>query len=69
MPGVPLDQDPSRDERGEQVTETQPAWAKRIEAKLDALMKALAEDEQDEDSGVDLEGRPLPAPRNPDDPL
>lgn len=51
------------------MTETQPEWAKRIEAKLDALMKALAEDEQDEDSGVDLEGRPLPAPRDLNDPL
>ncbi len=51
------------------MTETQPEWAKRIEAKPDALMKALAEDEQDEDSGVDLEGRPLPAPRDLNDPL
>lgn len=47
----------------------QPDWAKRIEAKLDRLLAALAEDEQDEPQGFDLEGQPMPAPRNPTEPL
>jgi len=41
----------------------------RIEAKLDRLLAALAEDEQDEPQGFDLEGQPMPAPRNPTEPL
>lgn len=45
------------------------AAVERIESKLDALTKDLAEDEQDEDSGVDLEGSPLPADRDPHEPL
>ncbi len=47
----------------------QPAWAKRIEEKLDRLLAALAEDEQDEPQAHDLEGHPLPADRDPTEPL
>ena len=41
----------------------------RIEAKLDRLLSALAEDEQDDEQGHDLEGNPLPQPRDPHEPL
>lgn len=47
----------------------QPDWAKRIEAKLDRLLAALAEDDQEEESGVDLEGAPLPKARDLGEPL
>ena len=40
----------------------QPEWAKRMESKLDALLAALADDEQD-DTGQDLQGNPLPRER------
>jgi hypothetical protein len=43
--------------------------AERIEAKLDTLISALAEDDQDERPAHDLEGNPLPAERDPDEPL
>ena len=43
--------------------------AERIEAKLDRLLSALAEDEQDDEQGHDLEGNPLPPPRDPHEPL
>lgn len=46
----------------------QPDWAIRMERKLDALLLALAE-EQDEEPGTDLEGHPLPRERDPHEPL
>lgn len=47
----------------------QPEWAKRIESKLDRLIAVLAEDDQDDDRGLDLEGLPLPRDRDPGEPL
>lgn len=41
----------------------------RIEGKLDRLLAALAEDAQEGEQGSDLEGRPLPADRDPHEPL
>lgn len=41
--------------------------AERIEAKLDTLIAALAEDDQDDRPAVDLEGEPLPSERDPDE--
>lgn len=41
----------------------------RIESKLDRLLAALAEDEQGEPQGFDLEGSPLPQDRDPTEPL
>lgn len=38
----------------------------RIEAKLDALIQALAEDDEDEGPTHDLEGNALPARRQDD---
>lgn len=45
------------------------AQATRIEDKLDRLLGALAEDEQDDEPGHDLDGNPLPADRDPNEPL
>jgi hypothetical protein len=49
----------------------QPAWAIRLEQKLDALLEALsAEDIGDEDeAGTDLAGNRLPAERDQSQPL
>ena len=47
----------------------QQAQLDRIEAKLDRLLAALAEDDQDEEPGVDLQGDPLPKPRDLGEPL
>jgi hypothetical protein len=41
----------------------------RMERKLDALLVALADDGQEDERGVDLEGNVLPAERDPNDPL
>lgn len=44
----------------------QPAWAVRLEQKMDAILEALtAEDIGDEDEqGSDLDGKPLPRERD-----
>lgn len=44
------------------------AYLQRIEAKLDTLIDALAEDDSDEPA-QDLEGRPIGAARDLDQPL
>lgn len=41
----------------------------RIEAKLDALLEALAEDHEEEEQHFDLDGNPLPAERDQGQPL
>jgi hypothetical protein len=41
----------------------------RMERKLDALLVALADDGQEDERGVDLEGNTLPAERDPTEPL
>lgn len=41
----------------------------RIEAKLDALLLALAEGDQDEPQAVDLSGQPIPRERGENEPL
>jgi hypothetical protein len=41
----------------------------RMERKLDALLVALADDGQEDERGVDLEGNALPAERDPNEPL
>jgi hypothetical protein len=51
------------------MSEQQPAWAIRMEAKLDALLSALAEDDQGDVPAVDLDGAPLPRERSLDEPL
>jgi hypothetical protein len=51
------------------LPDVQPEWAKRMERKLDALLLALAQDEQDDERGFDLNGDPLPAERDPSQPL
>jgi hypothetical protein len=49
--------------------DVQPEWSKRMERKLDALLVALADDAQEDERGVDLEGNALPAERDPNEPL
>jgi hypothetical protein len=56
---MPLDQDSQRD--NEQLD--------RIEAKLDMLIQALAEDDDDDGPTHDLDGNPLPAARDENDVL
>lgn len=45
------------------------AAIERIEHKVDALVMALADGDQEDDKGTDLMGNPLPRERDPHEPL
>jgi hypothetical protein len=45
------------------------AQLSRIEFKLDMLIQALSEDEQEQEPGAALDGSPIPAERDQNQPL
>jgi hypothetical protein len=51
------------------TTEHQPEWARRMEQKLDALLDALAAEDEQEAPGLDLDGNQQHPDRNTSQPL
>ena len=56
-------------DRGMKVARNHEPQLTRIEQKLDMLLGALAEEADQEEPGMDLEGRPLPRERVEGEPL